>query len=80
MSPHEMSAYRERFDAAADVLGWTKHEVTEHHERQWDCSWTEVVWFYGDVRMLSEKDLSPGLAEWLIELAAEKLEWRERLG
>lgn len=70
MSPHDMISYRKEFDKAAEILGWTKKEVTVWHERDWDCSWEETVWFAtsGD-RLFSENKLEVGLVKEIIRIA-----------
>jgi hypothetical protein len=70
MSPFEMTAYRDRFDKACAKLGWKKVEVTEQHERDWDCSWKETVWLSATAnRLFSENDLEEGMVNEIIRIA-----------
>ena len=70
MSPHEMDAYRVRFDAAASRLGWVRRTVETPHERESNRSSREEVWYSANGQHLfGEDDLSPGLAEEIIRIA-----------
>lgn len=70
MSDHEFTNYRERFEKAAAELGWRKHTHKVHHERDWDCSWTETGWCNEQGEFLFyESDLSEGLCKEIIAIA-----------
>ena len=70
MSPHEVSEYRERLDAACARFGWVRRGVTVEHERDRRPGYETEVWFAADGRRLfAEDDLTPALADELIRLA-----------
>lgn len=70
MSPHEMTDYRNAFDAAAAKFGWSFRMVEVFHERDDQPARFEKVWFSSmGERLFSEDELTEGLVKAFIRIA-----------
>lgn len=71
MNDNDFEPYREAFDRAAWILGWTKHKRMDHHERDGFCDPQESVYWKSDndEYLIDEDEMTEGFVKEIIRLS-----------